>query len=270
MRIALLQASSTPLDVDSNLGALRAAAAEAVAAGAELILAPELFVTGHVPLLLADWLTPDRVAELPERIAEIAAEQGIAVATGFPDSHPEGGFTISAGLWDAHGVEVLRYAKVHLWGDESLAFTPSTLAPSVADWNGRRVALQICFDIEFPEPARFLAGQGVDLLLVPTAIDRDSRYVPEIIVPARAAENAFTVAYADHAFTSELPFAGLSTVAGREGEIFARAGEERALVVVDIPDPAPIVTGAADYLRERRPGVYRGWEASIAALPLHP
>ncbi|MBC9936876.1 MULTISPECIES: nitrilase-related carbon-nitrogen hydrolase [unclassified Leucobacter] len=264
MRIALLQASSSPLDVDTNLGALRAGAAEAVAAGAELILAPELFVTGHVPLLLADWLTQDRVADIPERIALIAAEQGIAVATGFPDLHPEGGFTISAGLWSASGEEVLRYAKVHLWGDEPGAFTASTVAPRVADWNGRRVAFQICYDIEFPEPARFLAAQGADLLLVPTAIEAGSEYVPMTTVPSRAAENALVVAYADHAFHADLPFAGLSTVAGREGRVLGRAGAGVELLVADIPDPAPVLAGEADYLRDRRPELYREWDSSTS------
>lgn len=263
MRIALLQSVAVPLDVDTNLGALRAAAAEAAAAGAELILTPELFVTAHVPVQLAGWLTQDRVVDIPERVSLIAAEQGIAIAASFPDLHPDGGFTISVGLWDASGSEVLRYAKVHLWGDEPGAFTPSAAAPGVASWNGRRVAMQICFDIEFPEPARFLAAQGADLLLVPTAIEGDSRYVAELLVPARAAENALTVAYADHAFSEDLPFTGLSTVAGREGVVYARAGESVELLLADIPDVVPVPAGAADYLSVRQPERYREWEAAV-------
>ncbi|EFP13597.1 hypothetical protein CRE_23801 [Caenorhabditis remanei] len=187
MRIALMQAEAAPLDPEKNLSAIDAAAAAALDAGAELLLAPELFVTGYVPRSLASWLTPERVAEFPAELSRIAAARGIAVAAGFPAARMDGGFAIAAGLWDRGGAEVLRYEKVHLWGaEERLAFIASDAEPRIAEWNGHRVAFQICYDIEFPEPARALAARGADLLLVPTAIDGESDYVAEVLVRARA------------------------------------------------------------------------------------
>ncbi|TDP89699.1 putative amidohydrolase [Leucobacter luti] len=266
MRIALLQAAATPLDPEANLAALRERAAAAVAEGAELILTPELFISGYAPLELASWLTPERVSGIPAAVAEIARATGIAIAASFPLTRPDGSYAIAAGLWDATGAEVLRYEKVHLWGEiEPRAFTPSEDAPKVAEWNGRRVGFQICYDIEFPEPARGLAAQGVDLLLVPTAIDGHSQYVPEVLIRARAAENAMVVAYADHPAApgqSDDPaagFAGLSTVAGREGRVLAAAGREAELLIADLPELAPIAPGEANYLGDRRPDLYTRW-----------
>lgn len=266
MRIALLQAAATPLDPKANLAVLREGAAAARAEGAELILTPELFVSGYAPLELADWLTPERVSGIPAAVAEIAREIGIAVAASFPLARADGSFAIAAGLWDATGAEVLGYEKVHLWGDiEPQAFSPSAQAPGVAEWNGRRIGFQICYDVEFPEPTRALAAQGVDLLLVPTAIDGHSQYVPEILIRARAAENAMVVAYADHPAAPgqgddpAAGFAGLSTVAGREGRVLALAGREAELLIADLPDVTPVAAGEANYLSDRRPDLYARW-----------
>ncbi|PII84388.1 nitrilase [Leucobacter sp. OLJS4] len=267
MRIALMQAEAAPLDPEKNLSAIDAAAAAALDAGAELLLAPELFVTGYVPRSLASWLTPERVAEFPAELSRIAAARGIAVAAGFPAARMDGGFAIAAGLWDRGGAEVLRYEKVHLWGaEERLAFIASDAEPRIAEWNGRRVAFQICYDIEFPEPARALAARGADLLLVPTAIDGESDYVAEVLVRARAAENRLVVAYADHARSADAPldeptagFAGLSTVAGPEGVVLGTAGRGSEVLIADIPDPNGARPGSADYLADRRPEIYGRW-----------
>lgn len=266
MRIALLQGEAAPLDIDANLRAVATAAADAKAAEAALLLTPELWVSGYAPRELADWLTPARVAGIRPELAKIARDAGIAIAASFPLAREDGGFSIASGLWDESGHELLIYEKVHLWADvEPLAFRPATAAPATATWNGRTVGFQICYDIEFPEPARYLASKGVDLLLVPTAIDGFSHYVPEVLIRARAAENAMVVAYADHAAAPGKGgdptggFTGLSTVAGREGVVLAQAGHEPELLIAELPEITPIEPSQADYLSDRRPDLYASW-----------
>ncbi len=269
MRIALLQAEARPLDPEHNLRAIREAAYTALRGGAELLLTPELFVTGYAPRELAGWLSQDRVIGFPAALSVIASETGIAVAASMPTARPDGTFAIAAGLWDASGSEVLRYEKVHLWGEaERLAFAPSRAVPQVAQWNGRRVALQICYDIEFPEPTRLLAERGAELVLVPTAIDEESAYVADVLVRARAAENDLVVAYADHARASDAgdrpgdSFAGLSIVAGVGGVVYAQAGSGPELLFADVPVSEPQPSG--DYLRARRPEVYESWRSAAS------
>ncbi|HIY66480.1 MAG TPA: nitrilase, partial [Candidatus Agrococcus pullicola] len=81
MRIALLQVEAEPLDIDANLETLRASAESARRADAELVLTPELFITGYAPAALRDWLPENDVAGIQQRVAQIAAETGIAIVT---------------------------------------------------------------------------------------------------------------------------------------------------------------------------------------------
>ena len=68
-----------------------------------------------------------------------------------------------------------------------------------------RIALLICYEIEFPEAARNAALNGADLILAPTALGAQWGVVAHKLVPTRAFENGIFIAYANHA--------------GREGEI---------------------------------------------------
>ena len=105
-----------------------------------------------------------------------------------------------------------------------------------------------------------LAEAGAEVILVPTAIDHGGSYVPEVLVRARAAENGITIAYANHAGTSDSPdeFLGESVVAGSEGRILGKAGRSLELMIADVPETIPD-PDSADDLGDRRPDVYLNW-----------
>lgn len=269
MRIALLQAEARPLDVPANLDTLRVGAEQALAAGAELLISPELFLTGYAPVALRTWLASNDTSDIPGRVAALAEEIGIAVVASYPHQHG-GTSTISAGFWDASGRQLLRYDKVHLWGDdEKGTFASADAASEIVDWNGWNVGLQICYDIEFPEPIRELVRRGADLVLVPTAIGDEAQYVPDLLVPARAAENGVIVAYADYPATEQggasadpVSFAGNSVVANWNGTPLAKADMGPGLLIAELPDPSQVPAGNSVYLQERRPDVYEQWARS--------
>ena len=267
MKIAVMQQHARPCDVAYNLETLRREARAARAEGAELLTTPELFVSGYAPAALAEWLTPERVTEIPQAVASIARDEGIAIAASFPRHVGNGQFTIAAGLWDATGGSILQYDKVHLWGaEEALAFVPAEEAPATAIWNGLRVGFQICYDIEFPEPARFLARSGAQLLLVPTAITESARYVAEITVPSRAAENNISVIYTNHPASSPAleheDFIGSSTVAGPAAARYAVLDDSARTTVVELPHVGLTDLMQAPYLEEMRPDLYQHWSAT--------
>src|SRR5690606_18594047 len=136
---------------------------------------------------------------IPQGLSAIAKNVGIALVASFPRHLRSEKYTIGAGLWDSDGNDVLQYDKLHLWGDEEpQTFVPGEQAPKVVSWNGWNVGFQVCYDIEFPEPSRYLAENGVDLILVPTAIDAAAEYVTQTVVPSRAAENNVVVAYTNY------------------------------------------------------------------------
>lgn len=238
LRVAVLQATGLVNSVTENLRRIAARAHEAKQRGAKLLVTPELFTSGYAPSLVHG---ADGAAQR-EHLAAIAVEHGIALVASTVE-HEDGRHYISASLFGPDGVELTRYRKQNLFGaDENSVFTPGTEAPAVVDFNGVRIALGICFDVEFPEFVRSAALAGAELLCVPTAVPLraaddageqlfDTRLIPSMVVPTRALESQLFIAYANHAGPD---FAGLSTIADPYGRRLATASGEGELILADV------------------------------------
>jgi 5-aminopentanamidase len=258
MRIALLQSSGRPGSVVENLKVLDEAAGRAAAAGAGLLIAPEMFLTGYA--------IGDDIARLAEpsdgdsadAVAEIAGRHGLAVAYGYPERSGEVVFN-SAQLVSTDGARLANYRKTHLFGCfERDHFTPGEQPVAQAELDGVRVGIMICYDVEFPENVRAHALAGTDLLVVPTAQMHPFQFVAESMIPVRAFENQMYVAYVNRVgHEGEFEFVGLSTLAGPDGVARTRAGRDEDLVLADV-DPALVAASreANPYLTDRRPGLY--------------
>jgi predicted amidohydrolase len=259
MRTALLQSSGRPGSIAENLKVLDAAAARAAAAGAGLLAAPEMFLTGYAIGDDIARLAEPADGESADAVAEIAGRYGIAVAYGYPERD---GATVynSAQLVSADGDRLANYRKTHLFGCfERDHFTPGEQPVVQARLNGLTVGLMICYDVEFPENVRAHALAGTDLLVVPTAQMHPFQFVAESMIPVRAFENQMYVAYVNRVGREgEFEFVGLSTLAGPDGVARARAGRAEELVLADT-DPVALAASreANPYLRDRRPGLYR-------------
>lgn len=258
MRTALLQSSGRPGSVAENLKVLDAAAGRAAAAGALLLAAPEMFLTGYA---IGDDI--GRLAETADgacadTIADIAGRHGLAIAYGYPERDGETVFN-SAQMISAEGIRLANYRKTHLFGCfERDHFTPGEQPVVQAELGGLTVGLMICYDVEFPENVRAHALAGTDLLVVPTAQMHPFQFVAESMIPVRAFENQMYVAYVNRAGREgEFDFVGLSALAGPDGVARARAGRGEELVFADA-DPAFLAASreANPYLKDRRPGLY--------------
>ncbi|GAA3308144.1 carbon-nitrogen hydrolase family protein [Streptomyces cinereospinus] len=258
MRTALLQSSGRPGSTAENLKVLDEAAGRAAAAGAGLLVTPEMFLTGYA---IGDGIA--RLAEPADgdaaaAIAGIAARHGLAIAYGYPERAADAVFN-SAQLISADGTRLANYRKTHLFGCfERDHFTPGEQPVVQADLGGLRVGIMICYDVEFPENVRAHALAGTDLLLVPTAQMHPYQFVAESLVPVRAFENQMYVAYVNRVgHEGEFEFVGLSALAGPDGFARARAGRGPELVLADV-DPAFLAASreAGPYLKDRRPGLY--------------
>ncbi|MER5598231.1 carbon-nitrogen hydrolase family protein [Streptomyces sp. NPDC002265] len=258
MRTALLQSSGRPGSVVENLKVLDEAAGRAAAAGAALLVTPEMFLTGYA---IGDEI--GRLAEpadgaCADEIAEIAGRHGLAVAYGYPERDGETVFN-SAQLISAHGTRLANYRKTHLFGCfEHEHFVPGGTPVVQAELDGLRVGIMICYDVEFPENVRAHALAGTDLLVVPTAQMHPYQFVAESVVPVRAFENQMYVAYVNRVGREgEFEFVGLSTLAGPDGVARTRAGRVDELLLADA-DPAFLAASRETnpYLKDRRPGLY--------------
>ncbi|QIQ05793.1 carbon-nitrogen hydrolase family protein [Streptomyces liangshanensis] len=258
LRTALLQSSGRPGSVPGNLAVLDAAAGRAAAAGAGLLVCPEMFLTGYA--------IGDDVARLAEpadgasarAVAAIASRHGIAVAYGYPERDGERVFN-AAQLVAPDGTRLADYRKTHLFGPfEREHFSAGDRPVVQAELGGLRLGLLICYDVEFPENVRAHALAGTDLLLVPTAQMHPFEFVAESVVPVRAFENQMYVAYVNRTGQEgAFEFVGLSSLAGPDGTTRARAGRGEELVLGEA-DPALLTASRAanPYLLDRRPGLY--------------
>jgi predicted amidohydrolase len=265
--LAVMQANAAVLDMDANCAAVEEAAGKAAAAGAQLLLTPELFPVGYAPRRIRAELDPAVLPSLRRGLADIARRHGIGLVYSLPAVTAAGEWQITATLLDETGSELLSYAKVHLFGpEERAAFAAAGAAPGVVDFHGVKTSLVICYDVEFPESVRAAAVRGAELVLVPTALSAGFDAVPQVLVRARALENRLTVAYANHAGTEEgCDFLGGSVVAAPDGSLLAAAGAEPELLFATLefaglPEPAADAgSGDVAYLRDLRPETYRSW-----------
>ncbi len=257
MRIALLQAAGTPSDVAANLAAVRRAAAGAAAGGVRLLICPEAFVTGYN-------IGAERISALAEpadgpsvrELGAIAAEADLAILCGYCERDGDAVYN-SAALVDRHGALLANYRKTHLFGElDRSAFAPGD-ALALAEVEGLRVGVLVCYDIEFPEPARRLALAGADLIAVPTSLMAPSHWIAETLVPARAAENQVFVAYANRVGAEgELRYIGGSRVAGPEGSVVTAPPAAETLLFAEVDTDAIARSRASySYLAERRPAL---------------
>ncbi len=223
-------------DIAGSLTRLDHAAARARKLGADLLVCPEMSLTGYaIGAEAVQALSEPADGPLALAVGEVARRHRLAIVYGYPERHPEGRQPFNAvQLIDDQGQRLIRYAKTHLFGDVDRAqFSPGTELSGVCEWRGWRLGLLICYDVEFPETVRVLGLQGADLVLVPTANMRDFDVVPRLLVPARACENRLWVAYANACgHDAVFDYGGLSTVADPEGAVRAQADREEDLLTV--------------------------------------
>jgi predicted amidohydrolase len=249
MRVLLAQLDPAPGDVKANLDAI----AEALDAHpeAELAVFPELFLGGYdLDCAAGRALAADDPAL--GRLRRLARGASTAIVAGFAERLPDGGLANSAACIDADGRWAGTYRKVQLFGREAEVFTAGEELVLV-ELAGRWVGPLVCFDIEFPEPARALARAGAELL-VSIAANMDP-YEPDhaLALKARALDNRLPHVYVNRVGAEGgLEFVGGSAAVGPDAHPLLAFGADPGLGIAEVGlDARP--AAAVDYLRLARP-----------------
>jgi predicted amidohydrolase len=233
LTLALYQCTPGPLDVAGNLHRLEQVAQQASRGGADVLVCPEMFLTGYnIGRDAVSRLAQTADGAYAQAVADIAQRRTVAIVYGYPE-RGETGAVFNAAQWiDARGERCLNYRKTHLFGTlDHAQFAAGSTASQCVEVNGWQVSLLICYDVEFPENTRRLALAGADLILVPTANMADFDFISRSVVPVRAYENQVFVAYANYTGQEDtIQYGGLSTVAAPDGAILAQAGRDETLV----------------------------------------
>jgi predicted amidohydrolase len=258
LTIAGLQHPGHPGDVAANLAVVADAARRARDRGADLLVTPEMFVTGYnIGPLVAELAARPLVAA----VAQVAADAGIAIVAGLPERLVDGTVANTALFVDETGAELARYRKTHLFSDLDRAlFVAGTELGAPVAYRGVRLSLLICYDVEFPEPVRAAARQGAHVVVVPTAQMEPFAFVAETLIPVRAWENQVYVAYVNRSGQEgDLRYVGRSSIVAPSGEVLdaVPASEPRGLVLAtvdtDVVDEAQRLN---PYLDDLRPELY--------------
>ena len=259
MRLALFQMMSADRSVAEATKLLDQACADAKRGGADLIIYPEMALTGYnIGAERIRQLAEPRDGPMVQSRIDMAKRHGIGILCGFPEIDGVRVFN-AAVLIDASGKLLSVCRKAHLFGDvDRAAFSAAdTLCPLVkfGDWS---VGLAICYDVEFPELVRAYARAGADVVLVPTANMLPYIGVATRVVPTRAEENEVYVAYANRVgVEAAFEYCGLSCVTGPDGIDVARAGSSEEIIFADISkDEVERVRKSLSQLKDRRSDLY--------------
>ncbi|MBI2256221.1 MAG: carbon-nitrogen hydrolase family protein [Proteobacteria bacterium] len=253
MRLALLQPYSHPGDSERQFATL-AARARDLAGHADLLVVPELFMTGYR-------LSAEKLQSLAEPIdgpfarqAEaLARETGLAILYGFPERDGAAVYN-SVQAFAGDGRRLVHYRKLHLPSDDERAAFATGDVLVTFSFGGFTVAPLICYDVEFPESVRACVQAGADLVIAPTALRRHWSQIAQMMIPVRALESGVFVAYANWAGSeADWDYAGLSCICGPDGQVLARAGADLQVISATL-DKAEVPKARArlTYLRDAR------------------
>jgi predicted amidohydrolase len=267
--IAVAQLRLAVGDPAGNLAAAAAAVEQAAAAGAELVVLPELCDTGYVFSSAAEARRlASPVADSPalRQWQSLARARQTVIVGGFCELGGDGRLYNSAVLVDASGPQAV-YRKAHLWDAENLIFTPGAAAPPLVGLPAGRVAVMICYDLEFPEWIRLTALAGADLVAAPVnwpaaPCPPGERPAEVVKVQAGAAVNGVFIAVADRCGPERgVSWVGGSLIVGPDGYPLAGPAVpgEPALLAADCDLAAARdkqITTHNDLLADRRPELY--------------
>ena len=166
MRVLLGQLEVSPGDAARNVERLSAALGEHP--DADLAVFPELYLCGHDVERVAG-LAIDPGGPHLEAIRSAAAEHHTAVVVGYAERLAGGEVANSVACIAESGAWAGNYRKTHLFGPLERAVFTQGDELLVAELAGVPVAPMVCFDVEFPEPARAVARAGARLLVTVAA-----------------------------------------------------------------------------------------------------
>jgi 2,6-dihydroxypseudooxynicotine hydrolase len=284
--IAVAQLAITVGEPDDNRQAAAAAVAEAAEAGARLVVLPELCDSGYVfsdvdPAAEARGLAAPAADNATLRQwHSLAAAHRLLIVGGFCELGTDGRLYNSAALVDGSGTRAV-YRKAHLWDSEKLVFTPGDAPPPVVNTELGRVAVMICYDLEFPEWVRLAALAGADLIAAPVnwpAVSWPAGERPAEVTKAQAAAatNGVFVAVADRCRIERgVSWISGSVIVGPDGHPLAGpvlADRPAVLTAAcDLPRARDKkLAGDNDLLADRRPELYT-WvpDQRVAAANAH-
>ncbi|PKM12192.1 MAG: acyltransferase [Gammaproteobacteria bacterium HGW-Gammaproteobacteria-3] len=267
------------LDKQSNLQVSIEHIHQAKAAGADLVVLPELHL-GPYFCQTEDYQHFATAEPIPGPttavLSELAEQLGIVIVATLFEKRAPGLYHNTAVIFDRDGSIAGKYRKMHIPDDpgyyEKYYFTPGDLGFKPIATSLGKLGVLVCWDQWYPEAARLMALAGAEVLIYPTAIGWDAADTKEqqqrqldawvTIQRAHAVANGIPVIACNRIGFEASPlddktgisFWGNSFIAGPQGEILAQANAmDTKLLTVELDSArSEYVRQIWPYLRDRR------------------
>jgi predicted amidohydrolase len=240
IKLALAQIRSKRENKTENLHKIEKMTIEAKQQGADLVIFPEMSLTGYV--------LHDQVYELAEtipgsstqKVEALAKKTGMHIVFGMPELSEKSQATAfnTAAFVGPKGL-IGKYRKMYLPThsvfEEKRYFRPG-YQPAAFQTDLGNIGLSICYDVFFPEVFRLTRLKGAQLIVCISASPAVRRGYFEILTSARALENTAFLAYVNLAgFEDGLQFWGGSRLVSPTGDVLAKAKyDEEDLVICEV------------------------------------
>ncbi|MDF1828034.1 MAG: carbon-nitrogen hydrolase family protein [Legionellaceae bacterium] len=254
-RVAIAQLVSSA-NRDENLNKLEALFSEASKQGAKLLVLPENFAcmgdAEHDTLAFAE---QEGAGVIQHTLSSLSSKYRVWVVAGtVPLKAPDGRAWASSLVFNAEGVQVARYDKMHLFDvnlsngeayKESKTYAPGN-TPVVIDTPIGRLGLSVCYDVRFPELYRELVNQGAEVFTMVAAFTATTGAAHwHTLLRARAIENMSYMLASNQAgmHANGRETYGHSLIVDPWGKILSKKQQGIGLIFADID---------LNYLHERR------------------
>lgn len=252
MRVAALQTDIVWEDPAANFARLGPWFAAAAAAGARLVVLPEMYACGFS-------MATERIAEPPggpstEFLRRQAERHGLWAAGSLPERPGPGERPFNTLVLAGPGGELHRYRKIHPFScaGEDVHYAAGEEVTTVVV-EGVRVTPFVCYDLRFAD-VFWGAARGTDVYLVVANWPEARRRHWQALLEARAIENQAYVIGVNRVGTGgSLPYRGDSRVVGPGGEVLAAASDQETMLLAEV-DPTTVAATrkALPFLNDRR------------------
>ena len=228
IKIALAQIASKIADKKANLEKILEFIEIAAGNKADIVVFPELALTGYVAKDLFYETAEPVPGPSTELIAEQARKYGIDVVFGMAEESIENpGILYNTSIFIYKDGRIEKYRKIYLpdynMFEEGRYFRPGA-TPKVVKTRYGKIGLAICFDIFFPELIRYLALRGAHTIIVISASPDISKRFFETFTLSRALENTVNMVYVNTVGNYEgFGFWGGSHIVTSRGKVIAAA-----------------------------------------------
>jgi 5-aminopentanamidase len=232
LRIAIWQ-SEYQDSVATALVELARIAKEARAQGADMLVCPEMSLTGYnIGAQKLAGLAQSSTGPWSDAVALISQQCGLSIIYGYPEVNETGGRPYnSVQCINKHGHRLANHRKTRLFGQlDAAQFTAAEQVSPLFELMDHKIGLLICYEVESEALVQQVAKMGADLLIVPTANMIEFDEVQLELIPKFSKSYGLPIAYANAVgVEGQLTYGGLSMFVDRDGFVPFRASREAGL-----------------------------------------